>query len=86
MADSRYAPRGNLPDNRCESRSLVYRCVREYAHEGIHYAPLEGNRAWRWGMSGWGCCDPKCICEPNHELPHRDGRGTSWWPIEDGDE
>ena len=36
----------------------------------------------RWGMVGYGCPDPECIRAPGHDMPHRNGKGVSWVPIE----
>ena len=36
----------------------------------------------RWGVVTFGCADPECTREPGHELPHRDGMGKSWAPIQ----
>lgn len=77
---------GSLPlSNRCESRDNSFRCVGEEGHHGCHWAPLVGDKAFRWGMRGWGCFDPICVKRPGHPMPHNDGRGTTWWPPEMAD-
>lgn len=74
------------PPERCTSTHGSFRCVGSEDHAGPHWAPTTGDRAFRWGMSGWGCFDPMCVKSPGHERPHNDGKGCSWWPMDAEDE
>lgn len=68
---------------RCESVDGVMRCQGLDGHFGPHWADVGKSPAvLRWGMRGYGCSDIDCIRAPGHSLPHRNGRGTSWWPID----
>lgn len=71
---------------RCGSIHTQYRCEREAGHAGCHLATTGKDRAIRWGVVEVGCFDPYCVEGPDHGLPHRNGRGTSWWPGERVDE
>lgn len=71
---------------RCASIHGALRCCDLEGHGGAHWADVGASPAvLRWGMSGYGCADNRCNRKPGHEGSHRDGRGTSWWPI-DADE
>lgn len=67
---------------RCGSLHLHHRCQRQEHTSGCHLVVTGEGRAIRWGVVEIGCFDPYCTRGPDHELPHRNGRGTSWWPGE----
>jgi hypothetical protein len=73
---------------RCDSVDGSNRCMGEPDHAGPHWADVGRSPAvLRWGMRGYGCADTLCNRKPGHELPHRDGRGVSWWFVpKDADE
>lgn len=68
---------------RCDSTDGVWQCIRYADHAGPHLANFDGNLALRWGMRGFGCCDPWCVRRPNHPGEHNDGNGVTWWPIDE---
>lgn len=75
---------------RCHSVSHNgYRCEGDEGHWGPgnpHWATVGGGRALRWGVIETGCADNRCNRPPNHEGAHNDGRGTSWYEVDDDQE
>lgn len=70
-------------DTRCRSWHKSLRCQGELDHAGAHWADVGRSPAvLRWGMVGYGCADPECIRAPGHDMPHRDGKGISWVPVD----
>jgi hypothetical protein len=67
---------------RCPEKHNVLQCQGSEGHRGRHWADTGRSPAvLRWGVEvGYGCADTECVREPGHELPHRNGKGLSWWP------
>lgn len=72
-------------DWRCPEERGAWRCQGENGHPGDHWIENGHQRGavLRWSVvSFYGCPDTSCILDPGHALPHKDGRGRAWAPVE----
>ncbi len=75
---------------RCSSMlNAGIQCVDREGHfdnRHPHWAQCSPSGVTRWGVVTHGNCgDNECNRSYNHEMPHRDGRGRSWWPLDEED-